>query len=418
MAETDAKAKMNEITEKLEQGIRDLFDSEKYKTYLRTMSKFHNYSFNNTLLIAMQRPDASLVAGYEAWKKNFDRYVKKGSKGIKIISPVKVKIEVDDENSEKEGAKKTIEVTKFKVATVFDVSDTEGKELATIGVNQLQGEVERFNQITKAIHEIAKVPIEYRDIDGGAKGFYSQKDNKIVVQQDMAQAQTLKTLIHELAHSILHGKPEKPAEETKQSLDRRTKEVEAESVAYAVCNYFGLDTSDYSFGYIAGWSTSKEMEELKSSMQTIRRTANEIINDIESEIRREEAAKEFETSKDEVAFKIGNEYLAVQKTDGGFDYTIYDESCRVKDGGVVERPNASIAIVVAELVMCEGFDTSAGVKKVDFEQLAEDAHYAAAAEIENVVADRKPSVIDQLKDKFAGKDAGIFGKRNKDDMSI
>ncbi|SFO29544.1 protein of unknown function [Pseudobutyrivibrio sp. UC1225] len=343
MAETDAKTKMNEITEKLEQGIRDLFDSEKYKTYLRTMSKFHNYSFNNTLLIAMQRPDASLVAGYEAWKKNFDRYVKKGSKGIKIISPVKVKIEVDDENSEKEGAKKTIEVTKFKVATVFDVSDTEGKELPTIGVNQLQGEVERFNQITKAIHEIAKVPIEYRDIEGGAKGFYSQKDNKIVVQHDMAQAQTLKTLIHELAHSILHGKPDKEKNEEMPSKDRRTKEVEAESVAYAVCQYFGIDTSDYSFGYIAGWSSNKELDELKSSMQLIRRTASSIISDLNTELAMGEVSKEVDAIKDE-----------------------------------------SIA--------------------------------TDAVEIE-ALADKKPSVLDQLKEKFLGKDKGIFSKK-KDEPSI
>ncbi len=218
---------VKEITEKLEKGLRDLFDSEKYKTYLNTMSKFHNYSFNNTLLISMQRPDASLVAGYGAWQKNFERHVKKGAKGIKIISPVKIKVEVDDDKAEKEGAKKMVEVTKFKVATVFDVSDTEGKELPRIGVDQLSGQVEKFHQLTKAIEQISKVPIEYRDIDGEAKGFYSQKNNKIVVQKDMTQAQTLKTLIHELAHSILHGKPEETIEDTKVFMDRRTKEVEA-----------------------------------------------------------------------------------------------------------------------------------------------------------------------------------------------
>ena len=145
---------VTEITEQLEQGLRDLFNSEKYKTYLTTMSKFHNYSFNNTLLIAMQRPDASLVAGYGAWQKNFERHVKKGAKGIKIISPVKVKVEVDDDKTDKDGAKKTIEVTKFKVSTVFDVSDTEGKELPKIGVDMLSGQVEKFNQLTKAVDEI------------------------------------------------------------------------------------------------------------------------------------------------------------------------------------------------------------------------------------------------------------------------
>lgn len=403
---------VKEITEKLEQGLRDLFNSGKYKTYLTTMSKFHNYSFNNTLLIAMQRPDASLVAGYGAWQKNFDRHVKKGAKGIKIISPVKIKVEVDDDKAEKEGAKKTVEVTKFKVSTVFDVSDTEGKELPSLGVNQLSGQVEKFHQLTKALEKISKVPIEYRDIQGEAKGFYSNRENKIVVQKNMTQVQTLKTLTHELAHSMLHSKV---AENEGANKDRRTKEVEAESVAFTVCQHFGVDTSDYSFGYIAGWSSGKEMEELKSSMQTIRRTANEIINGVTTELLKEENAKEFETSNDEVAFKIGNEYLAVQTTDEGYDYTIYDENLRVKDGGVIDRPNDSIAIVTAEIVASEMMDTSSGVKKIDFDKLQEDAAYKAAYDIENTVADKKPSVLEQLKDKFSVK--SHFEKR-PDDVSL
>ena len=394
---------VKEIKEKLEKGLRDLFDSEKYKTYLNTMSKFHNYSFNNTLLISMQRPDASLVAGYDAWQKNFERHVKKGAKGIKIIAPVIIKKEVEDEKAEKEGVKKIVEVTKFKVATVFDVSDTEGKELPKIGVNELNGQVEKYHQLSKAIEEIAKVPIEYRDIANGAKGFFSSRDNKIVVQKDMTQTQTLKTLIHELAHSILHGQPDKGVENDGAKKDRRTKEVEAESVAFTVCQYLGVDTSDYSFGYIAGWSSGKEMEELKSSMQTIRRTANEIINGVEAELRREEATKEFETTNDEVAFKIGDEYLAVQTTDEGFDYTIYDQNLRVKDGGVIDRPNASIAIITAEIVASELMDTSKGVKKIDFDQLQEDAANRAAIDIENKIANKKPSVLEQLKEKFTGK---------------
>ena len=406
---------VKEITEKLEEGLRDLFNSEKYKNYLTTMSKFHNYSFNNTLLISMQRPDASLVAGYGAWQKNFDRHVKKGAKGIKIISPVKLKVDMEDKDSPEEGATKKVEVTKFKVATVFDVSDTEGKELPAIGVDQLTGQVEKYHQLTKAIEEISKVPIEYRNIDGGAKGFFSQKENKIVVQKDMTQAQTLKTLIHELAHSILHGQLENGVESEGSKKDRRTKEVEAESVAFTVCSYFGVDTSDYSFGYIAGWSSGKEMEELKSSMQTIRRTSNEIICSIEYEIRNQEAAKEFETTNDEVAFKIGDIYLAVQRTDGGFDYTIYDQDLRVKDGGVVDRTNASIAIITADIVASEMMDTSGGVKKIDFDKLQEDAAYKAAYDIENTVADKKPSVLEQLKDKFSVK--SHFEKR-PDDVSL
>lgn len=407
---------VTEITEQLEQGLRDLFNSEKYKTYLNTMSKFHSYSFNNTLLIAMQRPDASLVAGYGAWQKNFDRHVKKGAKGIKIISPVKIKMEVDDDKSGNEGAKKTIEVTKFKVSTVFDVSDTEGKELPSIGVDKLTGEVDKYHQMTKAIKNISKVPIEYKDISGGAKGYFSVKENKIVVQKDMPQAQTLKTLIHELAHSILHGNPDKEKNEEMPSKDRRTKEVEAESVAYAVCQYFGIDTSDYSFGYIAGWSSNKELDELKSSMQLIRRTARSIISDLNTELAMGNVTVQVGQEQDEVALKIGEEYLLIQKTDGGYDYTIYDKNLKEKDGGVIDNPGTSIAIVAAQITACNDFDTGAGVKKVDFDSIQEAAQYRAANDMETV-ADKKPSVLDQLKETFSGKDKGIFSNK-KDEPSI
>lgn len=399
MADTENKSRMDEITEKLEQGLRDLFNSEKYKTYLTTMSKFHNYSFNNTLLIAMQRPDASLVAGYGAWQKNFERHVKKGAKGIKIISPVKLKLEVDDDKSDKEGAKKIVEVTKFKVSTVFDVSDTEGKELPRIGVDQLSGHVEKFHQLTKAVENVSKVPIEYKDIEGGAKGYYSPKQNKIVVQKNMTQTQTLKTLIHEMAHSILHSDTEKSDKR------RGTKEVEAESVAYAVCQRYGVDTSDYSFGYIAGWSTSRGIDELKSSMQTIRRAANEIISDIDNELAMDENVISVGniSNEEELALQVGDKYLAIQKCDEGYDYTIYDSNLHGLDGGVIDNKEAPIAIVATDILVAEGLTDVKPVKQVDFDKLQEDAAYKSAYERE-IVSERKPSILGRLKVKIGAKD--------------
>ncbi len=399
MADTENKSRMDEITEKLEQGLRDLFNSEKYKTYLTTMSKFHNYSFNNTLLIAMQRPDASLVAGYGAWQKNFERHVKKGAKGIKIISPVKLKLEVDDDKSDKEGAKKIVEVTKFKVSTVFDVSDTEGKELPRIGVDQLSGHVEKFHQLTKAVENVSKVPIEYKDIEGGAKGYYSPKQNKIVVQKNMTQTQTLKTLIHEMAHSILHSDTEKSDKR------RGTKEVEAESVAYAVCQRYGVDTSDYSFGYIAGWSASRGIDELKSSMQTIRRAANEIISDIDKELAIDEKVISVGniSTEEELALQVGDKYLAIQKCDEGYDYTIYDSNLHGLDGGVIDNKEAPIAIVATDILVAEGLTDVKPVKQVDFDKLQEDAAYKSAYERE-IVSERKPSILGRLKVKIGAKD--------------
>ena len=400
MADIDNKSKVDEITEQLEQGLRDLFNSEKYKTYLTTMSKFHYYSFNNTLLIAMQRPDATLVAGYGAWQKNFERHVKKGAKGIKIISPVKLKVDVEDKDAPEEGATKQIEVTKFKVSTVFDVSDTKGKELPTIGVEMLSGQVEKYHQMIAALTKISKVPIEYQDIDGGGKGYFSLKDRKIVVQKDMTQVQTLKTLIHEIAHSKLHDYPlDKSDENGMERKDKRTKEVEAESVAYTVCQHFGVDTSDYSFGYIAGWSSGKELDELKSSMMTIRKTASEIISDMNTEIAMSQRSLEETLDKEELALQVGDKYLAIQKCDEGYDYTFYDSNYHGLDGGVIENKDAPIAIVAAEVIAAEGLGGVKPVKEVDYDKLQEDAAYTAAYEME-AIAEKKPSILGQLKDKF------------------
>ena len=291
------KQKVQEITEKLEQGIKELFENEKYKTYLNTMSKFHNYSFNNTMLIAMQKPDATLVAGFKAWQKNFDRHVKKGEKGIRILAPAPYKIKEEQEKLDpvtgeimldKNGMPITeeveIKIPAFRVVPVFDVSQTDGKELPDIGVNELSGSVEDYEDFMQALTEVSPVPIIYEDIEGEAKGYFHTTDHRIAIQEGMSQSQTVKTAIHEVAHAKLHDWERNQDIDAVLDKDRNTKEVEAESVAYTVCQHFGIDTSDYSFGYIAGWSSDRDMKELKSSLDTIRKTASELITGIEDRL--------------------------------------------------------------------------------------------------------------------------------------
>ena len=287
--------KLKEITDRLEQGITELFESERYKEYLRVMSKFHNYSFNNTLLIAMQKPDASLVAGFSAWKNNFGRNVMKGQKGIKIIapSPFKIRQEVGkiDPHTQKpiigkDGKpvteEKEIKIPAYKVVSVFDVSQTEGKELPDIAVDELTGDVERYRDFFAALEKTSPVPIGFEQIPGSSHGYYHLEDKRIAIQEGMSELQTLKTAIHEIAHAKLHDIDlNTPENEQQPRVDRRTREVEAESVAYTVCQHYGLDTSDYSFGYVAGWSSGRELSELKSSLETIRSAAAEIINSID-----------------------------------------------------------------------------------------------------------------------------------------
>ena len=287
--------KLKEITDRLEQGITELFESERYREYLRVMSKFHNYSFNNTLLIAMQKPDASLVAGFSAWKNNFGRNVIKGQKGIKIIapSPYKIKQEmkkIDPHTQQpiigKDGKpvteEKEITIPAYKVVSVFDVSQTEGKELPDIAVDELTGDVERYRDFFAALEKTSPVPIGFEQIPGSSHGYYHLEDKRIAIQEGMSELQTLKTAIHEIAHAKLHDIDlNAPENEQQPRVDRRTREVEAESVAYTVCQHYGLDTSDYSFGYVAGWSSGRELSELKNSLETIRSAAAEIINSID-----------------------------------------------------------------------------------------------------------------------------------------
>ena len=354
MAESKSAQQVREITDKLEQGIKELFESERFKEYLRTMSKFYHYSFSNTLLIAMQKPEATYVAGYTSWQRNFDRQVMKGEKGIKILAPAPYKAkeerEMIDPSTQKpvldadgKPVTETVEVMRpaFKVVSVFDISQTDGKELPDIIVDELSGSVENYAAFFEALKQESPVPITFENIPGGAKGYFSPIENRIAIQEGMSEIQTIKTAIHEIAHAKLHSidRPEPgPTWKivmisdggTKQDFlsgfaseaeanaaaehegwlfvdenrfewrleveedtsvvqemrkDRHTKEVEAESVAYTVCQRYGIETSDYSFGYIAGWSSGKETMELKGSLETIRKTAAEMIDSIDAKLK-------------------------------------------------------------------------------------------------------------------------------------
>ena len=279
-----------EITDKLEQGVSDVFSSDNYKQFLDTMAKFPRYSVNNNILIMMQKPDAQMCQSFTGWKE-MGRFVKKGEKGIKILAPAPYTIQreqtkLDDRGNpmlDKDGEpimeSVEIKVNAFKVVSTFDVSQTEGKELPTLGVDELTGGVDGYGTFMEALKEVCPVPMTFENIEGGAKGFYSQTEKRIAIQEGMSEAQTVKTAIHEMAHQKLHAIENNGPKQT-----RGSKEVEAESVAYTVCQHYGIDTSDYSFSYVAGWSEGKEMPELKASLDTIRRAASEMITAIDEKV--------------------------------------------------------------------------------------------------------------------------------------
>ena len=433
--------RMKEITDRLETGIQELFESERYKAYLTTMSKFHSYSFNNTLLIAMQ--GGQLVAGYNKWRDDFHRNVKKGEKAIKILAPApfKAKKEVQKLDAQgrpvmgKDGKPVTevqeIQVPAFKIVSIFDVSQTEGEPLPSIGVEELTGSVERYGEFFKALEQTSPVPIGFEDIPGGSHGYYHLTEKRIAIQEGMSELQTLKTAIHEIAHSKLHAiDPEAPAIEQADRPDSRTREVQAESVAYAVCQHYGLDTSDYSFGYVAGWSSGKDLKELKASLETIRATAHELITTIDGHLAQlqkerqaqqeqpqaaplEQAAEQpdpdsvfsklppeqqqemtasvkamlqtlidadlkstgevsqgtkeaaqaqgFTIAGDgtleqaeapqEAAYRLeSGEYLYIQTSETGYDYTLYGPDYKELDGGQLDNPDLSLAEAGKEIL--------------------------------------------------------------------
>lgn len=281
---------LKEITDKLEQGVSDVFSSDNYKQFLDTMAKFPRYSVNNNILIMLQKPDAQMCQSFTGWKE-MGRFVKKGEKGIKILAPAPYTIQreqtkLDDRGNpmmDKDGEpimeSVEIKVNAFKVVSTFDVSQTEGKELPTLGVDELTGGVDGYGTFFEALKEVCPVPMNFENIEGGAKGFYSQIEKRIAIQEGMSEAQTVKTAIHEMAHQKLHAIENNGPKQT-----RGSKEVEAESVAYTVCQHYGIDTSDYSFSYVAGWSEGKEMQELKASLDTIRRAASEMITAIDEKM--------------------------------------------------------------------------------------------------------------------------------------
>ena len=324
MADNTQYQKVKEITDQLEQGIQDLFESEKYMSWLRTMSRFHDYSLNNTLLIAFQRPDATLVAGYTAWQKQFGRQVQKGEKAIKILAPAPYKEKVEIEKLDpvtkmpiySDDGKPIIEVQEvtrpaFKVVNVFDVSQTEGREIPSLGVDELSGDVREYEIFFEALKRSCPVPMEFENIEGSAKGYYHQMEQRIAIREGMSQVQTIKTVIHEMAHQRLHAVD--PLDEKSEIINqtRSSKEVEAESVAYTVCQHYGIETSDYSFAYVAGWSHGKETPELKASLNTIRKTANEMITEIDghiAEINKEMEQENTITCYLKITSSMGSEY--------------------------------------------------------------------------------------------------------------
>ena len=319
---------LKEITERLEQGVKDIFTSEMYTKYLLTMSKFHNYSFNNTLLIAMQRPDATLVAGYNAWKNKFNCYVKKGEKGIRIIAPAPVKEREEREKIDKdtgltvlnESGEPEIEVVervipRFRVTTVFDYAQTDGEPLPTLEVNELTARVKDYTLLKEAIEQVSPVPIRFGEIEGNAKGYYSHIDKEICVRADMGESQTIKTMIHEVAHAMLHDSDQ--MKQRGEEKDQLTKETEAESIAFTVCSALGIDTSDYSFPYVASWASGKELKELKDSMDTIRLTAADFLEKLETAV-----------AERSVERMTAMEYAEKLIADKERDKTVFDNSQR------------------------------------------------------------------------------------------
>lgn len=366
--------RMKEITDRLETGIQELFESERYKAYLTTMSKFHSYSFNNTLLIAMQ--GGQLVAGYNKWRDDFHRNVRKGEKAIKILAPAPFKAKKEVQKLDAQGRPvmgkdgkpvtevKEIQVPAFKIVSVFDVSQTEGEPLPSIGVEELTGSVERYGEFFKALEQTSPVPIGFEDIPGGSHGYYHLTEKRIAIQEGMSELQTLKTAIHEIAHSKLHAiDPEAPAIEQADRPDSRTREVQAESVAYAVCQHYGLDTSDYSFGYVAGWSSGKDLKELKASLETIRATAHELITTIDghlAQLQKERQAQQEQPqaapleqaeAPQEAAYRLeSGDYLYIQTSETGYDYTLYGPDYKELDGGQLDNPDLSLAEAGKEIL--------------------------------------------------------------------
>lgn len=284
--------KVKELSEKLKQGVRDVFQSERYIEYLSAMAKFHQYSPSNVCLVVSQKPDASLVASYTKWDKDFGRHVKPGEKSIKIFAPIirKRKLTPTEEQPQEttdpgEEDKDKTRVAGYVVVNVFDVSQTEGREIPSIGVSRLEGSVDGYKDMLEALKDLSPVPVSFKPISSSANGFYNLEEKSITVREGMSEKQTIKTLVHEITHATLHDVDLSSHKLNPEFLkSASTREIEAESTAFIVCKYFGLDVDDYSFGYVAGWSSDKKTEELLSSLETIKKASNTFIQKIESRL--------------------------------------------------------------------------------------------------------------------------------------
>ncbi len=421
------REKLNEITANLEKEIENLFESDKYRKYLKTMSRFPRYSLRNVLLINMQRPNATYIAGFDRWKKQFGRHVMKGEQGITIIAPAPYKKTVTenvtdpvtkqpivDENGQVRTRSREITVPVFRTVKVFDISQTQGRPLPQLAEN-LTGNVKDYGNFMEAVKRSSPVPVEFSKIQEGTDGFFTSKERKIYIREGMSEVQTISATLHEIAHAKLHD-PEKKerAEKWKiiaalddgrvidiavgfpsnmSALDmlrrqeskyraerndvvsydvtrdfqreegipgRNTREVQAESVAYAVCAYYGIDTGDNSFGYIAEWSKGKELEELKTSLETINRASCDLIKDIDGNyaeiVRENELEKRYEKDTEGMFEISGSEYLHMQRDDNmSWDYSIYDShTFELKDGGILDSPELSLIQAKYEILKCFG----------------------------------------------------------------
>ena len=419
------KDRMREIVDSIENGIKELFESDKYRQYLSTMSRFHRYSVNNTMLIYMQRPDATHVAGFNKWRDQFGRNVLKGEKGIRIIAPTPYKKKVEEIKTDPETnapvldadgkaiiEEKEIRIPMFKVVSVFDVSQTAGKPLPQLAAD-LSGNVQQYEVFMEALRRASPVPMEIKPVARDTDGFFSAKAQSITIRAGMSEVQTVCAAVHEIAHAKLHDYEHMtelandgetilvPGEKS-----RNTEEVEAESISYAVCQYYGIETSENSFGYIATWSQGKELKELRASLETINKTASELITDIdrhfaeickERGIDREDLAAaeqpSVEAQEAEKLYMVDNDkYIHVQRSDTGIDYTIYDAgSAKVLDGGVLDGTEQQLSTAALEVCKLHNIGEAAPIRLAPLELLkdlqeANELPLGAAEQITGAVA--------------------------------
>ena len=397
------KDRMREIVDSIENGIKELFESDKYQQYLSTMSRFHRYSVNNTMLIYMQRPDATHVAGFNKWRDQFGRNVLKGEKGIRIIAPTPYKKKVEEIKTDPETnapildadgkaiiEEKEIRIPMFKVVSVFDVSQTAGKPLPQLAAD-LSGNVQQYEVFMEALRRASPVPMEIKPVARDTDGFFSIKAQSITIRAGMSEVQTVCAAVHEIAHAKLHDYEHMTelADDGETILvpgekSRNTEEVEAESISYAVCQYYGIETGENSFGYIATWSKGKELKELRASLETINKTASELITDIdrhfaeickERGIDREDLAAaeqpSVEAQEVEKLYMVDNDkYIHVQRSDTGIDYTIYDAgSAKVLDGGVLDGTEQQLSTAALEVCKLHNIGEAAPIRLAPLELL-------------------------------------------------